>query len=290
MSQSNAASGLQARLQAARHSDVSSLAGSRSMAAAVGDVVQGLLYAPLWFTMAWQDIRQRYRRSTIGPFWLTLSMGILVGTLGFLYGALFQLPIDNYLPFLALGFLAWGFISGVINEGGTVFIEAETYVKQIKLPLSTFVYRIVCRNMIIFAHNSVVYIVVMIWFGIWPGVAAFQLIPSLALLLATSVWGALLLGTLCARFRDVPQIAASFLQVAFFLTPIIWTPELIGDRIIFVEVNPFYHFVELVRAPLLGQSITGLTWLVTLAITIGGWLGTLLFFRLFRARIAYWVS
>ncbi len=290
MSQLNADSGLQARLRAARESGVTSVAGSRSMVAAVNDVVQGLFHAPLWSMMALQDIRQRYRRSTIGPFWLTLSMGILVGTLGFLYGQLFRLSIDQYLPFLALGFLAWGFISGVVNDGGTVFIEAETYVKQIKLPLSTFVYRVICRNLIIFAHNFVVFVVVMIWFAIWPGWNLLYLIPGLALLLATSVWVALLLGTICARFRDVPQIAASLMQVAFFLTPIIWQPEQIGDRLIFVQINPFFHFIELIRAPLLGNPVTALTWAVTLAITLGGWLGTLLFYRLFRARIAYWVS
>ena len=272
------------------HGAAMQLDGSRSMTAAVSDVVRGLVYAPLWSMMAVQDIRQRYRRSTIGPFWLTLSMAILVGTLGFLYGALFKLSIEDYLPFLALGFLAWGFISGVINDGCTVFIDAETYVKQIRLPLSTFVYRIVARNIIIFGHNFVVYIVVMIWFGIWPGAALVYLIPGLALLLATSVWAALLLGTICARFRDVPQIVASFLQVAFFLTPIIWKPAQIGDRLIFVEVNPFYHFVQLIRAPLLGEQITALTWIACLAITFGGWAGTLLFYRLFRARIPYWVS
>ena len=118
----------------------------------------------------------------------------------------------------------------------------------------------------------------------------YNLIPGLALLLATSVWVALLLGTICARFRDVPQIAASLMQVAFFLTPIIWQPEQIGDRLIFVQINPFFHFIELIRAPLLGNTVTALTWAVTLAITLGGWLGTLLFYRLFRARIAYWVS
>lgn len=239
--------------------------------------------------MGWQDIRQRYRRSVLGPFWLTLSMAILVGALGVLYGKLFGIAIDDYLPFLTLGFLSWGLISGVITEGCVALTAAEPFIKQMRLPFSLHVYRMIWRNLIIFAHNFVVYIAVAVWFEIWPGAAALLLLPGLVLIVLTAIWVGLLLGMICARFRDVPQIAGSVLQVAFFLTPIIWKPELLGSRAGFVQANPFFHFVELVRAPLLGQAPAALTWTVALGVTAGGWFVTFLFFRRFRARIAYWV-
>ncbi len=113
---------------------------------ALRDIADGLRHWRLWGLMGWQDIRQRYRRSLLGPFWLTLSMGILVGSLGVLYGVLFSVPIDDYLPFLALGFLAWGLMSGIINEGCTAFIESEHVIKQVKLPFSVFVVRVIWRN------------------------------------------------------------------------------------------------------------------------------------------------
>ena len=256
---------------------------------AVRDLVAGLRKWRLWGLMGWQDIRLRYRRSALGPFWLTLSMGVLVGTLGFLYSTLFKTDVADYLPFLALGFLAWGLISGIITDGCTAFINSERFIKQIKLPFSTFVYQMIWRNFIIFAHNFAVYIVVAIVFGIWAGSAALLLIPGILLIAATAVWIGLLFGMICARFRDVPQIVASVLQIAFFLTPIIWKPELLENRIVFVQINPFFHFVELVRAPLLGQAPTALTWVVALGVTVGGWLVTFLFFRRFRNRIPYWV-
>ena len=118
---------------------------------------------------------------------------------------------------------------------------------------------------------------------------ALLVLPGLVLVAANAVWVGLLLGMVCARFRDVPQIVTSLLRPVFFLTPIIWKPELLGKRMGFVDMNPFFHFIELVRAPLLGQVPAPLTWTVVLAITAGGWLVTFLFFRRFRSRIPYWV-
>ena len=256
---------------------------------AVMDLGEGLAKWRLWGLMGWNDIRQRYRRSVLGPFWLTLSMAIMVGSLGFLFGALFGVPIRDFLPFLTLGFLAWGLISGSIIEGCVAFTASEAFIKQMKLPFSLYVHRVVWRNLIIFAHNFVVYIAVAVLFGIWPGVAALLLLPGLVLIVLNATWVGTLLGMICARFRDVSQIVASLLQVAFFLTPIIWKPELLGNRIAFVQVNPFFHFVELIRAPLLGSVPAPLTWGVVLAVTAAGWLVTGLFFRRFRSRIPYWL-
>ena len=262
---------------------------STATSLALRDIAEGLYRWRLWGLMGWQDIRQRYRRSVLGPFWLTLSMAVLVGALGVLYGKLFGIAIDDYLPFLTLGFIAWGLIAAVVNEGCVALTAAEPLIKQMRLPFSLHVYRIIWRNLIIFAHNFVVYIAVAVWFGIWPGAAALLLLPGLALIILNAMWIGLLLAMVCARFRDVPQIVASLLQVAFFMTPIIWKPELLGRRMAFAEANPFYHFVELIRAPLLGGVPAPLTWAMVLGITAAGWLVTALFFRRFRARIPYWV-
>ena len=263
--------------------------GISATALALQDLAEGLTNWHLWGLMGWQDIKQRYRRSLLGPFWLTLSMGILVGSLGVLYGVLFGVPIDDYLPFLALGFLSWGLMSGIIIDGCTAFIESEHVIKQVKLPFSVFVFRVIWRNLIIFAHNFVIYVLVAVVFGIWPGAAGLLFLPGLMLVATNALWIGLLFGMVCARFRDVPQIVTSLLQVAFFMTPIIWMPELLGNRIAFVNVNPFFHFVELLRAPLLGQVPTPLTWAVAFAATVAGWFVTLLFFRRFRSRIPYWL-
>ncbi|MBM3486316.1 MAG: ABC transporter permease [Alphaproteobacteria bacterium] len=253
------------------------------------DVLAGLGRWRLWGLMGWNDIRQRYRRSLIGPFWLSLSMAVMVIALGFLFSTIFKIDIADYLPFLTLGFLAWAFIAQCVTEGCATFIEAEGFIKQMPLPYSTFVYRVVWRNLIILAHNSVVYVVVALIFGIWPGATALLVLPGLVLLVLNAAWLGILVGALCARFRDVPPIVSSLLQMVFFVTPIIWKPELAGDRMLFVDLNPFFHFVELIRAPLLGHAPAAASWLVCIAVTAVGWIATALVFRRCRARIAYWV-
>ena len=256
---------------------------------ALVDIVQGARARYLWGRFGWQDIRRRYRRSVLGPFWLTISMGVLVAALGTLYGTLFKVEIAEYVPFLALGFTVWTLISGLINDGCTTFINAGSIIKQSNLPLSVHVYRKVWRNHLIFFHNAVIFVVVAIIFSIWPGWTGLLALPGLVFLCLNGIWVGLLLGIISARFRDVPPIVASVVRVLFFVTPIIWMPELMPGRALVLDFNPLYHFVELVRAPLLGQVPGFVSWLAVSGITLGGWLVAFVLLRRYRRRIAYWV-
>jgi ABC-type polysaccharide/polyol phosphate export permease len=254
------------------------------------DFREGLRRWELWGTLGWHDIRQRYRRSTIGPFWLTLSMGIMVGTLGFVYAHLFGQPIRDYLPFLLLGFIVWSFIATPILDGSLVFISSEVIIRQLRTPLSVHVFRMMWRNLIVFAHNILIYVVVILAFGIWPGASALLAIPGLLILYLTGIWSGLLIGMLSARFRDVPHVATNVIQILFLMTPILWkADQLSGWKYLLAELNPFYHLVQIVRLPLLGGVPPLSTWLAALIITTVGYLVTFSFFCRFRERIAYWV-
>ena len=263
-------------------------APSRLVAALV-DVAKGARAVHLWRMLGWQDVRQRYRRSKLGPFWLTISMGVLVGTLGVLYASLFKIAVADYLPFVAAGFIVWSLIAGFINEGCAAFIDAGAIIKQIAVPLSVHVYRVVWRNMIVFVHNFIIFVIAAVVFAIWPGWTALLAIPGLVLLCVNGIWVGLLLGLISARFRDIPQIVTSVVQVAFFLTPIIWKPEQLPERTLILDLNPFFHVVGLVRGPLLGHAPELVSWVVVLSIALGGWLVTLAMYRRYRWRIAYWV-
>ena len=259
------------------------------IAAALVDLIKGACSFHLWGLLGWQDIRRRYRRSIIGPFWLTISMGVLVAVLGTLYGALLKVEIADYVPFLALGFIVWTLISGLITDGCAAFIVAESIIKQVDLPLSVHVYRVVWRNLLIFCHNAAIFVVVAVIFSIWPGWTGLLVLPGLVLFCLNGVWVGLLFGLMSARFRDVPPITDSIVRIAFFVTPIIWMPELLPDRAVLLDFNPFFHFLELVRTPLLGQAPELVSWLVVLGITLGGWFVTFALFSHCRWRVAYWV-
>ncbi|MDG1688457.1 MAG: ABC transporter permease [Gammaproteobacteria bacterium] len=243
----------------------------------------------LLITLSTEDIRQRYRRSVLGPFWITLSMGILILTLGTLYGSLFKVDLTTYIPFLAAGLVIWGFISQSLSELCLAFVESAHYIKQVKIPLVIYILRILVRNLIILFHNSIIIVATLIFFNaalVWQYLL---IVPAILLLFVNLAWVGIVVAIVSSRYRDVSQIIISLLQPIFFFTPIIWTVDLVPDRTYLIDSNPFYHLIELVRAPILGQIPSNLTWMVVLTMTVLGWLFAAYFHNKYQHKVAYWV-
>jgi ABC-type polysaccharide/polyol phosphate export permease len=258
-------------------------------ALALRDIIGGLGNFRLWSMMGWLEIKQRYRRSTLGPFWLTASMSFMVVGLGLVYGLLFKQDIATYLPFVCLGMITWEFISKCITEGSTAFVLLEGVIKNIRLPLTTHVASTIWKNFVILGHNMLIYLVIMIVFGIRPGWTALWLVPGFTLVMLNLVWVALLMATICTRYRDVPLIVQSVVQMLFFVTPVFWSAELMPSRTVLVHGNPFFHMLELLRAPLLGREPNLESWIFMSVTLVLGWAGTLMLFTKFRRRVTYWL-
>ena len=135
------------------------------------DVSEGLRQWELWGVLGLQDIRQRYRRSILGPFWVTLSMGMMIGGLGVIYSTIFKTSDAFYVPYLATGLIVWTLITGLIADGCICFSGGGEWIKQLPAPLCSYVFRMIWRNLIIFCHNMVIYFVVIVAYAMWPGFA-----------------------------------------------------------------------------------------------------------------------
>ena len=255
----------------------------------ISDISAALGSSRLVVLLAWQDIRQRYRRSVIGPFWIVLSNAILIATIGLLFGQLFQANTADFLPSLAIGMILWTFLSSSTLEGCASFISAEGIVKQLPVPLFVHVQRVVARNFIIFLHNAIIIPPVLLFTNISWSWAVLLVVPGLWFLVINLLWSALLLAVICTRFRDLPQVIGNVLQVAFYLTPIVWTTSLLRDKQWLFDYNPFYHLIEIVRAPLLGNAPSLESWLANIAMAVFGWGLALALFTRYRGRIAYWL-
>lgn len=255
------------------------------------DVMSAVAKIHLVFLLGWQDIKQRYRRSVLGPFWLTISMSIMIAMIGVIFGQALSIPIREYLPYLASGIIFWTFISTSIKEGSSSFIQSSGMIRQLALPLAIYPMRVLWRNIIILCHNIVILPVVVLFVGQEISVNIFWIIPGFILVIVNIFWISLLLGVCCTRFRDLPPIVASLIQVFFYLTPILWVPGSVRARVTawIIDANPAYHLLELLRAPVLGYCPSILNWEVSLLFGILGSSFTLFFFGAYKKRIAYWV-
>lgn len=286
----------------------------RNFPAAFADIRRGFAQRELWAYLGWQDIKQRYRRSVIGPLWITLSMAVTAAGLGLLYSQLFKIPVATFLPYLTVGFIVWNFMLGCMVEGSDTFISNEGLIKHLPAPLTVYALRTVWRLTLMFAHNMLVYLVVLAIFfsslvqdgytltpggdpqpGLdWSVLLAF---PAFALIAVNGTWVALLFGIISTRYRDIPQVISALTQLLFFVTPIVWPVDILTQKfeetgswqVLVAELNPLYHFIQILRAPLIGSEQSWHHWAVVLGITVVGWALALLAMRNYRARVSYWV-
>ena len=269
---------------------------STTLGAAGADLARGWGQYELWLQLGWQDIKQRYRRSTLGPLWITIATGVMSLALGLLYSMLFQISVREFLPHVTVGFIVWGFISGCIKDGANVFIENEGLIKQLPSALSVHVYRLVWRQLLFFAHNMVIWLILVLVFRIPLGWNLLLFIPALALMIINGVWVTMLFGIIATRFRDVAPLLEALVQLLFYVTPIVWTTKTlreqggeVAQRARIAELNPLYHYLEIVRAPLIGEPLAAYHWLIVLAGIVIGLFLAMLAMKFWRFRVPYWV-
>ncbi|MEU2033250.1 ABC transporter permease [Nocardia amamiensis] len=270
---------------------------SQTFRRAFQDFAGGFAQRELWLSLGWQDIKQRYRRSVLGPFWITIATGLQAIAMGVLYAALLGQPLREYLPYVTVGLIIWNVISASILEGSEVFIANEGLIKQLPSALSVHVYRLVWRQLLFFAHNMVIYLVMLAAFGVWRnlGPASLLAIPAIVLIFLNCAWVSIVFGIFSTRYRDIAPILSSTTLMLFVLTPVMWTTKTLesqvgtGDRAKLAELVPTFHYLEIVRAPLLGEPQELRHWLVVGAITLLGWIVAIFAMKQYRSRVPYWV-
>lgn len=253
------------------------------------DFLAGFRSWRIWSAWAAADIKQSYRRSVIGPFWQTITLAIMISGLSAVFSILWGMALHELMPYLCAGIILWTLLTGMVNEGCHVFIANAGAIKSINLPISVYVFRLVHRHFVIFGHNVIVFLLVMLIFRVPVTAATLMAVPGLLLFFANGVWVGMFLGLLSARFRDIPLIVQNVLQLAFFITPIFWKPEALGDKRFIANWNPFLHYIDIVRLPMMGQKPLLVSWEVALAVTAAGYALALWFFARYRRRGVGWL-
>jgi len=253
------------------------------------DFLMGLSLWRMFLYLGWEDIRQRYVRTFLGPMWLLIGTAVWIAVMGFVMASLFGNSISSTLPFIAAGTLIWTFIASSMSDGCMLFINIANVIHAYNLPVSLHVFRFMVRNFIILLHNLVILLVVFALCHVSVNMNTLLALPGLFILVLNSLWIGAILGILNTRFRDMQQIIVTSMTVLPFVTPIFWQKAFLKKHFWIANVNPFYHAVEIVRAPLLGQAPSLISWCIMIVVTCVGLTAATFVFGKYKHRIIYWL-
>lgn len=267
-------------------------AGAESQAyAALQDILRSFGVWRMAGVLAWNDIVMRYRRSLIGPFWITIQSSVWAFAIALVYGALFGQDMKSFLPHVAVGIILWTLLGNLIQDGTVAFSHSAPYMLQAQMPKAIFVARVVVRQAIIFLHNVPVIVFILLWAGVPIGMHMLPALLGLALFLLAGTGVGLLVATIGARFRDLTQATQNILQVMFFLTPVMWKEEMLPAwlRFYIVDLNPLAVMLDIVRGPLLAETVPDIHWITAVTASVASLVAGFAVFARFRRRIPYWL-
>lgn len=243
-----------------------------------------------WIALSFQDVYMRYRRSVIGPFWISISQGITIFAAAILYSQIFKIPFKEFLSYVAVGVLAWNALAQLIIDSSNHIIESEGLIKSLPIRIPVLAARLAFRNFIIIIHNVFFFAIILVFFGVKFSYVSIWALAAIPAYLILGFFIAIAIGPISARYRDLALIIQNAIQFAFFLTPILWRADQLPERAIFVHANPFYHAIEIARAPLLDGRLPSVeNWSVfglCVAIAV---VGAIISLATTRGRVYFWV-
>lgn len=245
---------------------------------------------PLVTYVSWSDLRARYRRTALGPFWLVLATLVGVGGLGFVWSTLTDVDVNIFIPNLAVGLVSWYLISACITEAPSMFLRDRDLYINLKIPslISTCV--LLSKNLINYFHNFFIIVCIFILFKIPININTLYFFPGLLITIINIFWIIHVLGYLGARYRDLEPLVISLMQPLFFVTPVLFSAEKLGSMAYVINFNPLTHLILAVKNPLLGQPVPTLSWFVCIGMAMSGWSIAGLLTERKRWRLIYWID
>lgn len=268
--------------------------------AAWADLREGLGLWRAWTLFAWGNLTRPYRRTFIGPLWEPIGLLLFVLMLGPIYSHPFGMSGETYMVYLAAGWSCWQLVSGFISSGANSLVQAIGMLQQSRLPVTLFFFETLTTELLEFLTKIALVLLLLLAFNSPVGASTLLVLPNLLLLLVTGLGLIAFFGLICARFPDFRPVVQIAMRLAFFITPILWHANVLAGgedaakagagavRAAYVDFNPLYHMLELVRAPLLDTTPERYSYSFVILLTLGVWLAAGLLFLRWRSRVVYW--
>ena len=256
---------------------------------ALTDLKEAMRLFPSAFMMSWRDVSLRYRGSVLGPFWHTMSTFLLIQFMGHIYPIILNRDDVVYRQWLSLGLICWQFINPALSGSENIFISARGIYTERKIPYSFFCIKFMILQVLVFLHQiPVVLYCIYVWdISLNFSHVIFFLLGLTAITIILFSYS-FILGIMCLRFYDIPQIVHLVLRIAFLLTPVFWMPQMAVGRSRFIKYNPFYYLLDVMRSPLMGRDVEFSSWVVILGILFVSAATAFVLFARCRKRIAFY--
>lgn len=239
--------------------------------------------------LAITDLRARYKNSVLGPLWISLGTGIFIFGLAFLWSELFHKDVRSFIPSLSIGLILWYFISSCITDSTTILINKSMIIKNLKIPIFMFPFQVLIKQFFNLLHNLIIFIIIFFIFDMDANINLIYAPLTFILFFINMLWISLLLSILGARFRDLSFVISSVLPLLFFMTPVLYRADDLNILKSILWLNPFSHFIEIIRAPLMGMPVQIESVFYSIAFMVLGWTLTIFLFNKIRNKIIFWI-
>lgn len=257
--------------------------------AALKDVGDGIRLAPLWWRVGLDQTASRFQRSILGPFWMACNLLVVAFALAFLVSAMMGVDMSKSYPQVVAGLLAWSLVGTAMAEAQAIFLYNSGLMQSQRLPLSFYVFLHAQKAATNFLFQLIAFWVTMLVLRKFA-IPHWTLIPALVVILLIVCVQGFIIAIPSTRFRDVAYMMSYVVQLLFYVTPVFWTADHLSPQARrIVELNPFTHQVELLRAPLTGHAPAMIDWWWTLGTTGVLAVVALALLAMFRKRVVFWL-
>lgn len=231
----------------------------------------------LWF-LAWRDFKVRYKQAALGVAWAVIQPLFTMIVFAILFGRLARMPSDGipYPLFSFTGLLLWTYLSGTLVIAGNSLVSNANLVTKVYFPRMLLPAASALIGLLDAAITIGLLAVLMVYYGVQPGWSILLAPLFVFQLFLLTVGIAMLLAAMNVRFRDIKYTIPFVTQLWMYATPIIYPMSFVPEQYRWIiALNPATGIVEGFRSVVLGAGelswyVTGMSWLVTIALVVLG--------------------
>lgn len=256
------------------------------------DVRESFRNPEFWAMSSWLDILARSRKSRSGILWLVAPSVVYVFGLGAFFASLFNRSLAEFAAHVALGAMIFRTLMSTVIGSATVFSSSQAFIMDGHTRLSDYLLQSLAKAFFDFCMWIPVAVIALAMFGAIVPSGFVWALPTLVLIYINALWMGVVFSLVGTRYPDFGQFLTTVSIFLFLLTPIIWYADLVPADSLrgkLMRFNPFFHFVEAFRSPILGTQIETFTYWYLAVITLAGLVVATFAYRRFARYVPLWI-